>query len=118
MNRGALGPDPPQLGPIIGIAVDEHAGPWIVLRLASWRSRCVVFAFASTAVVDTARTGRPAGSLAPSEYDRHQVGAVGRAGGQSRFGIGQTWSVEFPTAPAYASCRPTPRSLDGPDVAP
>lgn len=122
MNRGdPVGPDPPQLGPIIGIAVDEHAGPWIVLEIGEPAQPLRRFPLRVDGGVDNVCTGRL--GRAPSaerEYDRHQVGcAVGRAGGQScdgGLGKPELW-VEFPHAPAYAQLPPNVAQSGRPDVA-
>lgn len=67
MNRGdPVGPDPPQLGPIIGIAVDEHAGPWIVLEIGEPAQPLRRFPLRVDGGVDNVCTGRLGWRLAPS----------------------------------------------------
>lgn len=83
---------PTTTGSIIGIAVDEHAGPWIVLEIGEPAQPLRRFPLRVDGGVDNVCTGRL--GRAPSaerEYDRHQVGVPSGVLVASRAtGTGQT----------------------------
>lgn len=114
-SRRPRRPGPTTTGPIIGIAVDEHAGPWIVLEIGEPAQPLRRFPLRVDGGVDNVCTGRL--GRAPSaerEYDRHQVGcAVGRAGGQScdgGLGKPELW-VEFPHGASLCSAAAQRRAV-------
>lgn len=118
MNRGdPVGPDPPQLGPIIGIAVDEHAGPWIVLEIGEPAQPLRRFPLRVDGGVDNVCTGR----LAPSANTTGTRWGVPSGVLVASRATGDWANLSFgsnsPTAPAYAQLPPNVAQSGRPDVA-